>query len=145
MQAFSRLGKSASDCNIIRFYSGFHVLGGSHNTLLQYADGGTLEEYFGVTPSPSRLDDKIEIWSALCRLLKAVADKHEAQHLSLGSAENFARCLLPGSKLCTRADKLEIVPAVTFGPTTFSSSRSAVVRCTMLILCWPIRVEVTTE
>jgi len=121
------------------------MLGGSHNTLLEYADGGTLEKYFGVTPSPSGLHDKTEIWSALCRLLKAVADKHEVQHLISGGAENFSKCVLPGSKLCTRADQLEIVPAVTFGPTTFSSSRSAVVRCTMLILCQLTRVGIIIE
>lgn len=102
MQAFSHSAKFPTDCNIIQFHSGFQVLGGSQNALFQYADGGTLEEYFGVTPSPSLLEDKIEIWRALFRLLKAVADKRDLRHSNSGDTEDFTRYVLIKSRLCSQ-------------------------------------------
>jgi len=66
--------------SIIRFH-GSYIHGDSYNILLEYADKGSLEEYFQKQTPPSRGRDIIKFWDGLFQLIKALI----AIHSFLGS------------------------------------------------------------
>jgi len=69
----SQLGSPES--GTITFYGGF-VQGETYNVLLQYANGGTLEDYFDNLEPPRERAEIHQFWSALFGLFTAVYRIH---------------------------------------------------------------------
>jgi serine/threonine protein kinase len=65
--------------SIIGFY-GSYTHGDDYNILLEFADKGSLEEYFQRETPPSRGGDLIKFWDGLFQLIKAL----KAIHSNLG-------------------------------------------------------------
>ena len=57
--------------------------------LLEYADRGTLEQYFNTAQSPSSGEGIINVWRELCKLLPALAAIHGGQPSDLTTASRF--------------------------------------------------------
>jgi serine/threonine protein kinase len=73
---FRRLTQvDSSEARIIQFYGSF-VQDGVFHVLLQYANGGTLEEYFENISPPRRRADMARFWSAMLNLIRAVHKIH---------------------------------------------------------------------
>src|SRR5579871_3220705 len=72
VRGFNALRYSES---IIGFY-GSYKHGDDYNILLEFADKGTLEDYFQRETPPSRGDDIIKFWSRLFELIKALKAIH---------------------------------------------------------------------
>jgi len=68
--------------SMIGFY-GSYIHGGSYNILLEFADKGSLEEYFQHETPPSHGEDIIKFWAHLFELTKAL----NAIHTDLGFVE----------------------------------------------------------
>jgi serine/threonine protein kinase len=64
--------------SIIKFY-GSYIHGDEFNILLEYADKGTLEEYFKNESPPGRGVDIIKFWEALFQLIKALKTIHSVR------------------------------------------------------------------
>ena len=82
VDGFKRLrygGPNGKPCTqIIGFYGNF-TQGDSYNILLEYADQGTLEDYFRNTPSPSNGIDIVTFWDGLlCGVFEALKIIHNA-------------------------------------------------------------------
>lgn len=60
---------------LIGFYGSFRH-GNSINMLLEYANGGTLEEYFREYPPPSRGVEIIDFWEGLSEVVKGLHTIH---------------------------------------------------------------------
>jgi serine/threonine protein kinase len=71
--AFRHLGPNPS---IIKFHGSFSR-GDSYNVILEYADQGTLADYFKNEPPPSEGEEIIRFWEAMFRLLDALRRIHE--------------------------------------------------------------------
>ncbi|KAK6391531.1 hypothetical protein LTR65_004366 [Meristemomyces frigidus] len=67
---------STSTPGLIGFYGGFEH-GDTFNILLEYANGGTLEDMFQQREPPSCGDDIIAFWNAFVEVLKALASIHD--------------------------------------------------------------------
>ena len=61
--------------SIISFY-GSYIHGDEYNILLEFADKGSLEEYFKKETPPSRGEDIIKFWDHLFQLIKAMKAIH---------------------------------------------------------------------
>jgi serine/threonine protein kinase len=70
--------------SIIGFY-GSYIHGDDYNILLEFADKGSLKEYFQRETPPSRGDDIIKFWARLFELIKAL----KAIHSNLGFVKIF--------------------------------------------------------
>ena len=81
VEAFRRLRpvKGASDPNIIHFYGSF-IQNGTYNVILDFADRGTLEEYFRTVLPPTSKKDIEHFWASLCGILKALIHIHEVDY-----------------------------------------------------------------
>ncbi len=64
--------------SIIKFY-GSYIYRDSYNILLEFADKGSLEEYFRRESPPSRGEDIIKFWEHLFQLIKGLKAIHSAQ------------------------------------------------------------------
>ena len=64
--------------SIIKFY-GSYIHGDASNILLEYADMGTLEEYFKKESPPSRGVDIIKFWESLFQLTKGLKAIHSVR------------------------------------------------------------------
>jgi serine/threonine protein kinase len=64
--------------SIIKFY-GSYIHGEHYNILLEYADKGSLEEYFKRESPPSRGIDIIKFWEGLFQLIKGLKAIHSAR------------------------------------------------------------------
>jgi serine/threonine protein kinase len=64
--------------SIIKFY-GSYIHGDHYNILLEYADKGSLEEYFRKESPPSRGIDIIKFWEGLFQLIKGLKAIHSAR------------------------------------------------------------------
>ncbi len=64
--------------SIIRLY-GSYVHGDTLNILLEFADKGTLEDYFKTHSPPSRGPDIVKFWEALFQLIKALKAVHSVR------------------------------------------------------------------
>jgi serine/threonine protein kinase len=73
--AFRHLARR-SNPSIIKFYGSF-TRGDSYNVILEYADKGTLADYFRNESPPSEGDETIRFWEAIFKLLSALRDIHE--------------------------------------------------------------------
>jgi len=71
------------DENMIGFHGSF-VQNGTYNVVLDYADGGTLEEYFQTIERPSKTQDIIDIWSELFNVIKPLQTLHEIPNDNVG-------------------------------------------------------------
>lgn len=71
--AFRHLGINPS---IIKFHGSF-ARGDNYNVLLEYADKGTLADYFKNEMPPSDGDEIIRFWEAMFKLLDALRRIHE--------------------------------------------------------------------
>lgn len=71
--AFRHLGLNP---NIIRFHGSF-TRGDSYNVLLEYADKGTLAEYFQKESPPSEGEEIIKFWETMFELIDALRRIHE--------------------------------------------------------------------
>jgi serine/threonine protein kinase len=64
--------------SIIKYY-GSYTHGNEFNILLEYADKGTLEEYFQTESPPSRGGDIIKFWENLFQLIKGLKAIHSVR------------------------------------------------------------------
>lgn len=64
--------------SIIRFY-GSYIHGDTFNTLLEYADKGSLEDYFTREAPPSRGGDIVKFWDSMFQLIKGLKAIHSAR------------------------------------------------------------------
>jgi serine/threonine protein kinase len=71
--AFRHLGPNPS---VIKFYGSF-ARGDSYNVLLEYADKGTLADYFKNESPPSEGEEIIRFWEAMFKLIDALRRIHE--------------------------------------------------------------------
>lgn len=64
--------------SIIRLY-GSCIHGDTLNLLLEFADKGTLEDYFKTQSPPSRGPDIVKFWEGLFQLIKALKAVHSVR------------------------------------------------------------------
>lgn len=64
--------------SIIKFYGSF-IQGDDYNILLEFADRGSLEQYFEKESPPSRGADIIKFWEALFQLIKGLKAIHSVR------------------------------------------------------------------
>jgi hypothetical protein len=77
VDAFRRLmSNRARESNMIGFY-GSYVLDGTYNILLEYANKGTLEQYFMSTDPPSTGEDIIAFWRGIFNVIRALVKIHK--------------------------------------------------------------------
>ena len=75
MEGFLKLNDGGPNANIIGFHGSF-VRDGTYNVLLEYADRGTLEQYFDTIQPPSSRQDIIQFWGGLLKTLGALVAIH---------------------------------------------------------------------
>jgi hypothetical protein len=63
---------------LIAFHGSFQQCG-TYNVLLEYADCGTLEDYFAKTYPPSSGEDIITFWERLFNVIKALSKIHDVR------------------------------------------------------------------
>lgn len=86
--AFRRIRHTGTDPSIIRFYGSF-IQDGTYNIILEYADMGTLENYFERTTPPSRGEDIIKFWRRIFSILSALMMIHGMQHSNAEGPQIF--------------------------------------------------------
>lgn len=74
-QEVKNFSNSKHSESIIRFH-GSYTHGNDYNILLEFADKGSLEEYFQKQTPPSRGVDIIKFWDSLFQLIKALKAIH---------------------------------------------------------------------
>lgn len=84
-QEVKNFSNSKHSESIIRFH-GSYIHGDSYNILLEFADKGSLDEYFQKQMPPSRGRDIIKFWDSLLQLIKAL----KAIHSFSGSVKYLA-------------------------------------------------------
>ncbi|KAK3645604.1 hypothetical protein LTR56_009044 [Elasticomyces elasticus] len=77
---------AVNKAGLIEYFGGFEYKG-TFNIILEYADGGNLEQYLQGKEQPRSLSDAIDFWSSLFQLLKGLARIHKHYYDS-GDAEN---------------------------------------------------------
>jgi serine/threonine protein kinase len=80
VSAFRRLRSNCGtpNPNIISFH-GSYIQGTSFNVILEYADRGSLEQYFQETKRPKSREDIICFWDGLFAVLKALVSIHDVE------------------------------------------------------------------
>jgi serine/threonine protein kinase len=78
VDAFMKLNKKGHDESLIKLL-GSYKQGDTYNILLEYADRGTLEDFFLTTPPPSLGEEIIVFWSRLFNVIKALHCIHETE------------------------------------------------------------------
>ena len=58
-------------------FHGCYTHGLTSNIILEYADGGTLDQFFATVPPPSTPEDRYQFWFALASLVGTLADLRE--------------------------------------------------------------------
>jgi serine/threonine protein kinase len=76
VEAFRRLQQQGGDTGIIGFHGSF-TRGDSCHVLLEYADKGTLEDYFEKETPPVDPEEIINFWEALFKILDALSRIHQ--------------------------------------------------------------------
>jgi serine/threonine protein kinase len=79
VKAFRALMSSGSLGKSIIGFFGSIEQDGSYNVLLEYADGGTLEDYLQKTPSPTTGHEICKFWSAFFNVIKALTLIHNVR------------------------------------------------------------------
>ncbi|MCJ1271366.1 hypothetical protein MMC22_011266 [Lobaria immixta] len=78
VDAFKKLTEKPTDQSLIKFL-GAYKQGDIYNILLEYADCGTLEDYFQTVSPPSLGEDIIRFWKGLLNVIKALSRIHEIE------------------------------------------------------------------
>ncbi len=78
VDAFMKLNKKGHDESLIKLL-GSYKQGDTYNILLEYADRGTLDDFFQTTPPPSLGEEIIVFWSRLFNVIKALLCIHETE------------------------------------------------------------------
>lgn len=65
--------------NMITFYGSWRQGTDNYNILLEYADQGTLIDFFETTEPPTEENDRLRFWSALLDVVKALQRIHEIE------------------------------------------------------------------
>lgn len=73
---FKSSGAEPAINNIIAFFGGF-VQNDTYHILLEYAEHGTLDEFFQTRPQLPSGQDLIPLWESMAKLLTAVSTIHE--------------------------------------------------------------------
>ncbi|KAL9620221.1 MAG: hypothetical protein Q9160_005230 [Pyrenula sp. 1 TL-2023] len=82
VDAFRKLNEAARPApNVVGFYGAF-MQNGSFNIILQYANIGTLEDYFAAARPPKLGEDILNLWRNLFKLNDALIDIHGLAHTS---------------------------------------------------------------
>lgn len=68
----------AHNASIVGFHGSF-VRNGTYNVLLEYADRGTLAQFFDAVQPPSSGEDLLKLWRGIFRLLGALVAIHSVQ------------------------------------------------------------------
>jgi len=74
--------------SVIQFYGSFKHCG-AYSLILEYADKGTLEQYFQTTERPSNGPDIRKFWKSILQLAKALSRIHEVEAADPGDPEIF--------------------------------------------------------
>lgn len=111
LDAFIHLRKTQrSTRSVIQFYGSFKHCG-AYSLILEYADKGTLEQYFQTTERPSNGPDIRKFWKSILQLTKALSRIHEVEAADPGDPEIFYgwhQDVKPENILVsTRGDQLE--------------------------------------
>jgi serine/threonine protein kinase len=85
VNAFRRLGPASS---IIAFRGSF-IRGDSFNVLLEYADKGSLEDYFRTVQPPADGEQIIQFWEALSEIVGALMKIHGVKPDDTGQGRVF--------------------------------------------------------
>ena len=94
--------RGGSNTNIIGFHKSF-IWHGTYNVLLEYADRGTLEQYYNIVDPPTSREDIVKFYRELFKILPALAAIHgvRVQPSHSGSASRFqgypSTCILYGN------------------------------------------------
>jgi serine/threonine protein kinase len=79
VEAFRRLrNERAHNPHLITFY-GSYIHKGTYNIILEYADGGSLEDYFQHNAPPWKSEDIVRLWTSLFGILKALNSIHTVE------------------------------------------------------------------
>lgn len=76
VKAFTRLRNAKEEPSLIGFYGSF-VHNSTYNIILEYADGGTLEDYFRTVSAPSNGWDILHFWKGILQIIEALCRIHE--------------------------------------------------------------------
>jgi serine/threonine protein kinase len=88
VEAFRRLQQKGGDTGIIGFHGSF-TRGDSYHVLLEYADKGTLEDYFEKETPPVDPEEIINFWEALFKILDALSRIHQINPDGTGGPHIF--------------------------------------------------------
>ncbi|KAI9709970.1 MAG: hypothetical protein M1820_003048 [Bogoriella megaspora] len=72
LEAFVKVRDNAPDAQGLTKFYGSYRHGSSFNILLEYCNGGTLEDYFKTIPRPSRSREIANFWDSLLKLVLGV-------------------------------------------------------------------------
>jgi len=75
LNSFASILHAGNDPNIVSFFGSFKH-GDTFNTILEYANGGTLEDLMQRKDPPKTPEDLYELWGALSRLLQGLVTLH---------------------------------------------------------------------
>ena len=92
LRAFERL-MLLRNPGIIMFHKSF-VRGESYNIILEYADKGTLADYFKSESPPSGGEEIIRFWGAMFKLLSVLRDIHELSPDHLDGPQGFQKYVM---------------------------------------------------
>ena len=98
VEAFRRLQKQGGDTGIIGFHGSF-TRGDEHHVLLEYADKGTLEDYFKNETPPVDPEEIINFWKALFKILDALSRIHNTIRGGAGGP-HIGYVTSPHTKVC---------------------------------------------
>lgn len=76
------------ESSMIGFY-GSYLHGSTFNIILEYANGGTLEDYFRNIPPPVDGKDIFHVWSGLLQVWKALWTVHQVIFSDLEDSRTF--------------------------------------------------------
>ena len=73
---------------MITFYGSF-LQSGIRSVLLEYADGGTLEDFFQTMRPPVKPTDLVKFYAALFKILQAISRIHDMDPHEYGGRKSF--------------------------------------------------------
>ncbi|KAL8702872.1 MAG: hypothetical protein Q9201_003963 [Fulgogasparrea decipioides] len=98
--AFMRLRHARQPTPFVVAYYGSFIDDETYNIILEYADGGNLEDFMKSTPQPSTPEDMIQFWDRLCSIthglsfIHGVPSRHPASFPAfLGYIQFISYCL----------------------------------------------------
>lgn len=74
--AFMRLRYDGKPSPFVIAYYGSFIDRDTYNIILEYADGGNLEDFMKRTPEPSTTEDMIAYWDRFCGITHGLAHIH---------------------------------------------------------------------